>query len=723
MSIRAQVALVGNPNSGKTTLFNALTGLTARTGNYPGITVESRTGTFEIENNAIDVVDLPGTYSMAPRSDDEAVAVRGVLGTLDARVRPELIVCVVDGTAIERHLYLAITLRELGVPMVLAVTMTDTLDAEGRHLDCEELSSRLGVPVFPASGVRPAEIASLKKGILRVLIEGARTKPIASPPVALPAASLDVARSLKSKLRFDADDDAVALWALSVAHAGHANVLGLDDDDARRVAALRDDGDKLSIAIAARYKKAHTFCAGIVGNAPHAPEEERTRQIDAFVLHPILGPVFFVVVFGTLFQALFSWSAPLMDLIEAGIGALGDAFAARIPDSLPLLRSLVVNGVVAGVGNVLVFVPQIAALFLFLGILDDTGYLARAAFLLDRLMARVGLHGRAFVPLLSGFACAVPALMATRTIENEKDRIVTILVTPLISCSARLPVYTLVIATLFSSSEPLFGFLEVGTVLFFAMYALGTGAAIAMAAVFKRTMLVSPVPPLVLELPPYRLPRPSQLARHVASRVWVFIREAGTVILAITIVLWALFMFPKDDALEERIARDRQVLVDGDASDDALGTFDATSAAARLEVSAAGRFGRFLEPVLSPLGFDWKISVGVIASFAAREVLVSTLGLIYGLGDGTDEESVSLRTAMANDTDPLTGKKRFTPLVGLSLMVFFVLAMQCASTLATTRRETRSWKWPVFQFTYMTALAYVASLVVFQVGTLLGFGA
>jgi ferrous iron transport protein B len=723
MSATKQIALIGNPNSGKTTLFNALTGLTARTGNYPGITVESRSGTFEIDGRSIEVVDLPGTYSMAPRSDDEAVAVRGVLGTLDDRVRPDLVVCVVDGTALERHLYLAVTLRELGVPMLLAVTMTDTLDAFGRHLECEKLAQNLGIVAVPASGVRPTEIASLKRAIVRCVDERSRVPPLAPPPFKPPPLATDVARHLKSKLGFVAEDDAVALFALSVAHAGHALHLGLDDDSARRIAALHDDDGVLSKAIAARYRYAHEVCATVVGDAPQAPEEERTRKIDAFVLHPLFGPAFFVVVFGALFQALFSWSAPLMDLIEAGMGTLGDIVAARIPESLPLFRSLVVNGVVAGVGNVLVFVPQIAALFLFLGILDDTGYLARAAFLLDRLMARVGLHGRAFVPLLSGFACAVPALMATRTIENEKDRLVTILVTPLISCSARLPVYTLVIATLFATSPPIFGVLEVGTVLFFAMYALGTGAAIAMAALFKRTLLVSPVPPLVLELPPYRWPRPSQLARHVGSRVWVFIREAGTVILAITVVLWALFTFPKDDAIEERVARDRQVLVDEEADEDALAAFDATAAAARLEVSAAGRFGRFLEPVMSPLGFDWKISVGVIASFAAREVLVSTLGLIYGLGDGTDEESVSLRTAMANDTDPITGKKRFTPLVGLSLMVFFVLAMQCASTLATTRRETRSWKWPAFQFAYMTALAYVTSLVVFQVGTLLGFGA
>jgi len=717
MSAAPRIALVGNPNSGKTTLFNALTGLTARTGNYPGITVESRAGSFVVDGKRITVTDLPGTYSLAPRSDDEAVAVRGVLGTLDASGRPDLVVCVVDGTALERHLYLALTLRELGVPLVVAVTMTDTLAHEGRAIDLAALSARLSAPVFAASGVRHDEIDALKRGIGRALDEGARLPRVSPPTVGVPDAAHTVARTLKTKLALDADDDAIALFALGVAHAAHARALGLDESDAAAIAAL-DAPDALSRAIAARYRRAGEVADGVVGASPRPSQDRRTAAIDAVALHPVLGPVLLVAIFGALFQSLFAWSAPFMDLIEASMGALGEMLGGVIPESLPLARSLVVNGLVAGVGNVLVFVPQIAALFLFLGVLDDTGYLARAAFLLDRLMAKVGLHGRAFVPLLSGFACAVPALMATRTIENEKDRLVTILVTPLTSCSARLPVYTLVIATLFSTTPPLFGVLHVGTVLFFAMYALGTVAAIAVAALLKRTLLRSPSPPLVLELPPYRLPRPSQLARHVGSRVGVFIKDAGTVILAITVVLWGLFTFPRDDATEARLAAERAQIVD---DEDALTAFEARAAGERLEVSAAGRFGRALEPVLSPLGFDWKISVGVIASFAAREVLVSTLGLVYGLGDGTDEESVSLREALVSERDPTTGKPRFTPLTGLSLMVFFVLAMQCMSTLATTKRETRSWRWPAFQFGYMTALAYLAALLVRQGGRLLGF--
>jgi ferrous iron transport protein B len=737
--------LVGNPNSGKTTLFNALTGLSARVGNYPGITVEHREGTVDLGDNdlgdkkKLKLIDLPGTYSLVPRSDDEVVAVRGVLGRLPHTPAANVVIAVVDATALERNLYLVSQLRELPLPLVVALTMTDTLALDGLRIDVQALEDRLGVPVVPAPAVRGG--ASALRERLRALTD----KPVRRLPMNPPR----IAR---------ADDEGVRAageaWALALSQPGlplkgsekmlgvlAASTVAMGTVDklelpvaATRAAGRIDDPHAIArAAVDARYARVGEWVKDIVvpdasvaaTSAREPPSVTLTRRIDSVALHPVLGPVILVGVFLTLFQALFSWSTPVMDGIDALMGLVGQKVGAWVPDDLPLAKSLLQNGVIAGVGNVVVFVPQIAVLFLFLAILEDSGYLARAAFLLDRLMARVGLHGRAFVPLLSGFACAVPAILATRTIESTKDRIVTILVTPLISCSARLPVYALMIACVFSTQPPVFGVLAPGAVIMVAMYALSITSSIGMAALFKRTILKSPTPPLVLELPPYRLPKAGQVTRAVLSRVRIFLTEAGTVILAITVVLWALFTFPRDEGIEQArqgaVAAVVATTPDGDARDAELQKVEARAAREQLEQSVAGRLGHAFEPVLMPLGFDWKIGVGLIASFAAREVLVSTMGLVYGLGDGTDEESPSLREAMRADVRP-DGTPLYTPLVGLSLLVFFVLAMQCMSTLAAVRRETGGWKWPAFQLGYMSLLAYCASLLVYQGGKLLGLG-
>lgn len=735
MSAPAQlrVALVGNPNSGKTTLFNGLTGLSARVGNYPGVTVEHREGSLTLDDGTrIDLVDLPGTYSAIPRADDEAVALRGIWGTLPGERAPDLVVAVVDAGALERNLYLAVQLLELGLPLVVALTMMDTLDRDGVQLDLARLSERLGVPVLRASA-KAGDGAPLRAA-LPALLQARPPPPL--PPAAEPAphalqehALDDVGALLFRQLHLPTPAHTLGLWALAARSAESHTRLGLAPHLEDAIARLPADPAYAQASIEARYRRVATLCEGV---ASHAQRQTRTRsqaitdRIDRVALHPLLGPLLLLVTFAALFQLLFAGSAPLMEAIEGWVGALGDAIAARWPDSLPLLRSLVVDGVVAGVGNVVVFVPQIAVLFLSLGLLENSGYLARAAFLLDRLMARVGLHGRAFVPLLSGFACAVPAILATRTIENTKDRFVTILVTPLVSCSARLPVYSLMIATVFSTQGPLWGVISPGVVVLLSMYLLGMAAAIGMAALFKRTLLKSPPPALVLELPLYRMPHVGDVLRHTASRVRIFLTEAGTVILALTVVLWGLFTFPRSEALAfERDAR--LSALEGNAPADA----DRESARAEVEAwfqqrsieqSVAGRLGKAIEPVIEPLGFDWKVGVGLIASFAAREVLVSTLGLVYGLGSEGDEESVPLRDAMRADRDPKTGKARYTPLSGLSLMVFFVLAMQCMSTVAVVRREMRSWKWAAFLVVYMNALAYIGALLVYQGGVWLGFG-
>lgn len=728
-----QVALlVGNPNSGKTSLFNGLTGLSARVGNYPGITVEHREGTCDLgDGRQLTLLDLPGTYSLAPRSDDEAVAVRGVLGLLPDAPAPDLILCVVDATALERNLYLVSQLRELPLPLVVCVTMTDTVESDGRSFDAALLEKRLGVPVIATPAVRHG-VDALRDRLRALLTEKKPRRHALNPPTlpglddaALARAGAALAGALPGRDRsFAGHEHALGLLAAGASASGTLDRLGLPLNVLEQ-ARVEDADRAVRAAAEARYARVGDWAKDVLSRPAEEPPSARlTRRLDAVALHAVLGPIILVGIFLLLFQALFTWSTPVMDAIEAVMSVGGDLLTGLLPESLPLLRSLLANGVVAGVGNVVVFVPQIAVLFLFLSILEDSGYLARAAFILDKLMAGVGLHGRAFVPLLSGFACAVPAILATRTIESTKDRIVTILVTPLISCSARLPVYALMIATVFSTQPPILGVLAPGAVVMVAMYGLSIASALLGAAVLKRTVLKSPTPPLILELPPYRMPQAGQVARAVLSRVRIFLTEAGTIILAITVVLWGLFTFPRSDDIAQTAAAAKRAAEitapEGDVRDAEIAKIEARAARLQVEQSIAGRLGHALEPVLEPLGFDWKLGVGIIASFAAREVLVSTLGLVYGLGDGSDEHSPSLREAMRADRHP-DGRPVYTPLAGLSLLVFFVLAMQCMSTIAAVKRETGGWKWPIFQLVAMSVLAYGAALLVFQVGKLLGF--
>lgn len=722
------IALVGNPNSGKTTLFNALTGLSARVGNYPGITVEHHEGTFRMDGDVLArIIDLPGTYSLVPRADDEAVALRGVIGTLPMGA-PDLVIAVVDATALERNLYAVAQLREFGVKMIVALTMCDVLDRDGRKVDTDALAKRIGLPVVRAS-TEPGKITDGLRAALPLALAGGRPEPLpvagASETFAVGALGRleHLGAHLDEAMGLDVPPLALGIWAASTHAMDFADRLDLPERVVTQLDDMHLDPGPVMDIVQARYRRLEGWADGVITQIGDERRSERfTARVDSVVLHRVFGPLILVGVFGALFQALFSWSTPFMDAIEGANGWLAGRAGALVPASLPLLRSLIVDGVFAGVGNVIVFVPQIAALFLFLGLLEDSGYLARAAFLLDRVMARVGLHGRAFVPMLSGLACAVPAILATRTIENTKDRIVTILVTPLMACSARLPVYALVIAAVFANEPPIFGFFSVGAAVMISLYVLGVVSAIAMAGILKRTLLRSPTPPLVLELPPYRAPHIGDVLKHTLSRVRVFLVEAGTVILAITILLWGLFTFPRaDDLKQEReaaIAALAPNLAPAALAEQTL-LIDGRFRSQQTEQSYAGRLGHAIEPIIAPLGYDWKIGVGLIASFAAREVLVSTLGLVYGLGDATDEQSIPLRAAIRADRRA-SGEPVYTARTGLSLLVFFALAMQCMSTLAVVRRETRSWVWPLFQLAYMTALAYVAALLVYQVGGLLG---
>ncbi|MFW5925062.1 MAG: ferrous iron transport protein B [Myxococcota bacterium] len=722
---RPVVLLAGNPNSGKTTVFNALAGTRSRVGNYPGTTIDRRTASLTLPSGAIELVDVPGTYSLSARSPEEQVAVDAILGRKGPW--PDAVVVVADASALARNLYLALQLAETGIPLVLGLNMMDEARAAGVDIDVDELARHLGVEVVPMVASRGEGMKALMAATERAV---ARPSPVDRvPDVPYEAPVLEAALTVEPEVErwlgslSPSVRRAWALWSL----------LSLGDDEleevpdalratteATRERLARDGVDVDQAIIGARYR----WVDEVVAASVRRPTEERrtwTDRLDGVLTHPVAGFIAFVAVMFLVFEALFSWSEPAIGFVEDLITGLQGGVRETLADGP--LRDLIVDGVVAGVGNVLVFVPQIALLFLFIGFLEDSGYLARVAFVIDRVMSSVGLHGRAFVPLLSGFACAVPAVLATRTIESRRDRLVTMLALPLMSCSARLPIYVLVIATVFAGSGRVLGVFSTGAIALLAMYMLSVFASLGAAAALRRTVLRGPRPSLVLELPPYRWPLPSNLLRTTWQRVRTFLVDAGTIILALTIVLWALLSYPQSPEVEARFEDRRAEVVQtvpAPERADALAQLDAKAQGARLRHSVAGRVGRFIEPALEPLGFDWRIGVGILGAFAAREVFISTLGMVFGIGE-VDEASEPLRVELREATWP-DGAPLVTPLVGVSLMVFFVLACQCMSTIAVVRRESGSWKWPLLMFTYMTLLAYVGSLLVYQLGTALGWG-
>ncbi|MDQ3219430.1 MAG: ferrous iron transport protein B [Acidobacteriota bacterium] len=643
------IALAGNPNAGKTTLFNSLTGLRQKIANYPGVTVERKAGVWKLDDLTItNLIDLPGLYSLDATSLDEKISRDVLTGSIDGFPKPDAIVAVVDATNLERNLYLVTQLFEYEIPVVVALTMIDVFEKQKHQINVPKLSALLKTPVVEInakSGRGKEELAEL--------ISAA----IGSTPQ-IP---------------------------------------------------LRLNGEIGNSKIFARYN----FISDVVQQSiKHNDLEEHyvSEKIDSVLTHKVFGLAILIAVLLLVFQAIFSWAVLPMDLLEQGFGGLGELVRSQMTEGI--LADLLVDGIIAGVGGVMIFLPQILLLFLFISILEDTGYLARAAFLLDRLMSRVGLHGKAFLPLMSSFACAIPGIMATRTIENRRDRFATILIAPLMSCSARLPVYTLMIAAFFAG-QTVFGILSLGAVLMLAMYSLGIIAAIIVAFVLKRTILKAPPPPFIMELPPYRLPNVRTILQNMLTRAGLFVKRAGTVILAISIVLWALMYFPRAEveSSEVRVQSVEQFETPNS---------EAETGSMQLQNSYAGKLGHIIEPVIQPLGFDWKIGVALIASFAAREVLVSTLSIIYNVGKDENEESETLISAIRNAKKP-DGSLVWSPLTALTLMVFFVLAMQCMSTVAVVRRETNSWRWTMFMVGYMTILAYAAAFVTYQGGRLLGF--
>jgi ferrous iron transport protein B len=723
------IALIGNPNTGKSTLFSAIAGIHQRVGNYPGVTVEKKVGHVTHHGRRWALVDLPGTYSLAPRSPDEMVAVDVLTGRRGDVDPPSAVLCIVDAGNLERNLYLVSQVLSMGLPTVVALNMIDVARKRGIKIDVQRLSKQLGVPVVEVQANRRVGVPAVLDALSQVLDRppSERDSPFPVPfreevdrlEHAFKACDREAPpRFLVERLLIDRDGSVEASLLRDASESIAPSIL-----EARR--RLAESGCAVpAVEAVSRYQWVARVLEGVLEKRS-SREISATDRIDRVLTHRVWGTLIFASLMLLVFQAIFGWSEWPMTAIESAVTIVARAVESRMPDGP--LRSLATDGVIGGVGSVLVFLPQIFFLFFFIAILEDCGYMARAAYLMDRLMSRVGLSGKSFIPLLSSFACAIPGVMATRVIENRRDRLTTILVAPLMSCSARLPVYTLLI----SAFIPKRHILQALTL--FSMYAIGIVTAAVVALLLKRSLLRGGTPPFVMELPAYKRPSAKLVLHRMFERGWAFIRRAGTMILAVAIVVWAATYYPHDSKVVEgpyqsRIAQLESELarlpVDGPERGRAqaeLSKISSHIAGEYTRRSWLGRAGKFVEPVVRPLGWDWRIGCAAIASFPAREVVVGTLGVIFDLGKSEDDPahdsplSVALRDATWEGTD----RPLFNVPVALSLMVFFALCAQCAATLAVIKRETNSWRWPLFTFTYMTILAYLAALVTYQVGMMI----
>ncbi len=696
-------AIIGNPNSGKTAIFNNLTGANHKVGNYPGVTVEKKTGW--LKGSAILLHDLPGTYSLSAKSMDEKVVVDTVQAWRNPACRPMAVIVVVDATNLSRNLFLTLQILEWGIPTIVVLNMMDEARRKGVHIDAEGLQAELhAFAVIPASAktgegmrllieklkelknhphtravpvklsIKPAWQEALQP--LEQLLAGFRSRLFHNPLV-------DAIRLLPNAEYIDYLEPYLEDWEIEK--------LKLAVEECRKTCRERNIPYR-TIESSARYNYIDTRLSDFFSTEV-VEKRSLSERVDAVVSHSIGGPVILLLILGFIFNAIFSWAEYPMGWIEGAVAFTAQMLGEWLPAGI--FKDLVINGIVAGVGNVIVFFPQIVLLIFFLSLLEDSGYMARMAFILDKLMSKIGLHGKSVLPMLSGFACAIPAIMASRTVENWRDRLVTIMLIPLMSCSARLPVYVLLISA-FVPKQTVLGFIQLQGLVLMAMYFLGFFTAVIIALVVKNFVPERNVSHFIMELPPYRTPMLKSIWWKVYDSGKLFLTNAGSIILALSIVLWFLASYPRP--AEEAHLTGKE----------------------RVEQSYAGQLGRLVEPVIAPLGFDWKVGVGLIASFAAREVLVSTFATIYNIEEDNDKNLTPLITAMRNDRKA-DGTPVFTTLVALSLLVYFVYAAQCMATFAIVKRETNSWRWPIIMIVYMTTLAYLASLLVYQGGKLLGF--
>lgn len=697
---RASVALIGNPNAGKSTLFNRLTGLRQTTGNFPGVTVEKHQGTVELTHSAFNLIDLPGIYSLDGTSTDERIAVDVTLGRVPGTERPSGLLVVIDATHIYQGLYLLEQLLELQLPTMIALTMIDAAKANGISIDTDALQSALGgIPVFPVSSISGHGLDELKEGLEHIT-------DIASPaiPASWPEFS-ETAQHLSQQLgkewqRID------VIQALLQTHPDYAGKLG-HQLGTETVANLRDTlfGDEPPAAVEARhrYQWVKSVIADVQVQTPLI--SKIGARLVRWTNRPWPATLLFFAVLMLVFQAVFTWATPMMDVIDGASSALGRVIVAQLGENA--ISSFLADGVIAGVGSVIIFLPQILILFLFIIILEDTGYLARTSFLMDRVMRTVGLSGQSVIPMLSSFACAVPSIMATRVIPDRRDRIATILAAPFMTCSARLPIYALLIAAFVPNQSV--GWLNLQGLVLFGLYLLGILGGLGTAMLLKSSALKGPKPHFMLALPEFRTPNLQTVAIKLFDRGRIFLKRAGTVIFFVAILVWTLAYFPRMDSADYQ---PNPVVTE--SLDQTF--IDNSRSAAQMEQSWLGRIGRTIEPVFKPLGWDWRVSSAVVAGFPAREVVVAVMGTIYAVGSDADDQKLSEKLRSAKWPD---GRPIFTLPMVLGLLVFYAWCLQCAATLATIRRETNSWRWPIFAWFYMTGIGYTGALVIYQVGSLI----
>ncbi len=728
-----RVAIAGNPNAGKSTVFNLLTGMRQRVGNYPGVTVERKSGHLVGHEN-VEIIDLPGAYSLNPKSLDEQIAYDALTDHLDGEATPDLVVVVVSASNLERNLYLATQILDLGLPTVIVLNMMDEVEKAGIFIDTNLLSEVLGTPVLPMVATKKQGLDALREVLVSTVPDPGKTQWRLPEEIQQDVSSLadqlaEINPNLSEKrrqaecLRILNSDRLLSHWE------------SIDPSFCEAVRAARKNFDEREISysqaeVASRYEWLGRLARRVTKKQTEVEARRLTDRLDNILVHRAFGPVIFAGILLLVFQAIFTWATPMMDFIEMGMISLGSLVRGILPAGM--FTDLLVDGVIAGVGNVIIFLPQILLLFFFLSLMESTGYMARSAFIMDRVMRRFGLSGGSVMPMMSAFACAVPAIMATRTMENQRDRFLTIMVVPLLSCSARLPVYTLFIAA-FIPATTLWGPFDYQGITMLGLYVFGTATAFFAAWVLKKIMMKGPESFFMLELPPYRAPQWKIIFWRMIERAKVFVMRAGKVIFLFSILLWFAATFPKTDPNPQLDAR-RSVVESNLGSlspandadqiallQEELAQIANAEAAYQMEHSAIGMLGQLIEPVMRPLGFDWKLSAGILSAFAAREVIIGALGTIFSVGDA-DENSVALREHLQNARHPETGKPVYTTLVAFSLLIFFVLALQCMSTLAIAKRELNSWKWPTIMWLYMTGLAYLAALVVYQGGMALGWG-
>ena len=700
MNETVKIALVGNPNTGKTSLFNALTGMNQKVGNYPGITVDKKIGFFNLESGkSIELIDLPGTYSLNPNSLDEEIVLK-VLSDKSDQNHPEGIVFVADSTNLKRNLYFFSQIKDLGIPTVLVLNMMDLVERKGILIDVDLLSKKIGCPVVSINARKGIGIDILKTNISNIN-HSQEDKTF----VDLKTISNGFAAKLKEGL---GEDNEYIAWSIAVQKSIPSFVSQDKKDTIDEL--IRTENIKIEKIKIKETIKRYQFVNKLlkeVQSRDDDKDETYTNKLDKLFTHKIFGYLIFFTIMLLLFQAIYSWASIPMDMIDAAFSNFSSFLNNNLPSG-PLTK-LITEGVIPGIGGVVIFIPQIAILFAFIAIMEDSGYMSRVVFLMDKLMRKFGMSGKSVVPLMSGMACAVPAIMSTRTIADWKERLLTIFTTPFVTCSARLPVYSIIIAIIIPDRD-VYGIFNLQGLVLMGMYLIGFGGALFTAYIGKKLINIKSSNTFIIEMPSYKVPYYKNVLIDIVEKTKAFVFNAGKIILTISIVLWVLASYGPGDKLsnaENTVSQEYPSLSEIELSN--------KIASYKLENSYIGIFGRFIEPAIKPLGYDWKIGIALISSLAAREVFVGTMATIYSVGSAEDASETTVLNRMRNEINPDTGKEVYNLAVGWSLLIFYAFAMQCISTIAIVKRETNSWRWPIIQTLFMTGLAYITSFIVYQI--------